>query len=131
MIQAMKNLNLLQKYDVIDSQTAKVKYDQNSYIKFQTESIKSRLCDYYDAFLLVTGNIAITANNNADVALKNRAQFSTCKIEIKDVFIGEANHIYNIAMHMYNLIEYSDNYQVHQEVYGSLKEMKFLLIMLI
>ena len=51
MIQAMKNLNLLQKYDVIDSQTAKVKYDQNSYIKFQTESIKSRLCDYYDAFL--------------------------------------------------------------------------------
>ena len=29
--------------------------------------------------------------------------------EINDVFIDEANHIY-IAMPMYNLIEYSDNY---------------------
>ena len=30
----------------------------------------------------------------------------------------------NIAMPMYNLIEYRDNYPILQEVYGSLKEMK-------
>ena len=35
--------------------------------------------------------------------------FYTCQTEINDVFIDEANHIY-IAMPVYNLIEYSDNY---------------------
>ena len=47
MIQAMNNLNLLQKkWYVIDSQTAKNKYNQNNSIKFETESIKSSLCDF-------------------------------------------------------------------------------------
>ena len=41
MILAMKNLNLLQKkWYVIDSQTAKGKYDQSNSIKFKTEGIK-------------------------------------------------------------------------------------------
>ena len=69
-----------------------------------TESIKSSLCDYSDAFILVTGDITVTANDNTDVAFKNCAPFSSCKTEINDVFIHEANHIY-IAIRMYNLIE--------------------------
>ena len=44
-----------------------------------------------------------------NVALKNCAPSSTCKTVINDVFVDKANHIY-IAMPMYNLIEYSDNY---------------------
>ena len=32
-----------------------------------------------------------------------------CKTETDDVFVDEANHIY-IAITMYDLIEYSDNY---------------------
>ena len=40
---------------------------------------------------------------------KNCAPFSTCKTVINDAFVDEANHIY-IAMPMYNLIEYSNNY---------------------
>ena len=47
-------------------------------IKFETETIKSSLCDYSDAFILFTGNITVTANNNADIAFKNCAPFSTC-----------------------------------------------------
>ena len=93
----------------MDSQTAKDKYNPNSSIKFETETIKSSLCDHFDAFILVTGDITVNAANNTDVAFKNCAPFSTCKTEINDVFIDEANHIY-IAMHMYNLVEYSDNY---------------------
>ena len=58
---------------------------------------------------LVTGDITVAANNNTDVAFKSCAPFSTCKTKINDVFVDEANHIY-IAMPMYNLIEYSDNY---------------------
>ena len=59
-------------------------------------------------FFLVTGNITVTVNNNTDVAFKNCAPFSTCKTEINDVFVDEANHIC-ISMLMYNLIEYSHN----------------------
>ena len=59
---------------------------------------------FSDAFISTA-----TADSNTDVARKNCAPFSTCKTEINDVFIDEANHIY-IAIPMYNLIEYSNNY---------------------
>ena len=100
---------LKQKWYVIGSQTAKGKYKQGDIIKFETETIKSSLCDYSDAFILVTGNITVAANNDTDVAFKNCAPFSTCTTEINDAFVDEASRIY-IAMSMYNLIEYSDNY---------------------
>ena len=38
------------KWYVIDSQTAKGKYKQGDTIKFETETIKSNLCDYSDVF---------------------------------------------------------------------------------
>ena len=120
MIQAMKNLNLLQKMYIKDSQAVKGKFDQNNSIKFETESLKSSLCDYSDAFILVTGDTRVAANNDTDVAFKNCPPFSTCKTEINDVFIDEANHIY-ITMAMYNLIEYSDNYS---DTSGSLWQFK-------
>ena len=59
-------------------------------------------------FILVTGDVTVTADNKTDAAFKSCAPFYTCKAEINDVFTDEANHIY-IAMLMYNLIEYSNN----------------------
>ena len=91
------------KWYVIDSQTTKDKYKQGDVIKFETETIKSSLCNYSDAFILVTGNITVTANNDTDVAFKNCAAFSTSTTKINDIFVDEASHIY-IAMPMYNLI---------------------------
>ena len=111
---------LQKKWYVIDSQTTKGKYKQGDTIKFEAETIKSSLCDYSDAFILVTGNITVAANNNTDVAFKNCAPFSTCTTKIDDTFVDEANHIY-IAMPMYNLIEYSDNYS---DTSGSLWQFK-------
>ena len=108
------------KWYVIDSQTAKGKYKQGNTIKFETESIKLSLCDYSDAYILVTEDITVDAGNNTDVAFENRAPFSTGKTEINDVFVDKANHIYN-AMPMYNLIEYSDNYS---DTLGSLWHFK-------
>ena len=90
-------------------ETTKDKYKQGHTIKFETEGIKSSLLDYSDVFILVTGNITVTENNNIDVAFKNCAPFSTCKTVINDVFVDEENHIC-IAMPMYKLIKYSDNY---------------------
>ena len=110
MIQAIKNLNLLEKKQyVIDSPIAKSKQNQNNSIKFETESIKSSPCDYSDAFILVTGDITENAGNHTYVAFKNCAPFTTCKTEINDVII----------------------IQIHQDVYGNLKKVKFQIIMLI
>ena len=58
------------------------------------QNIKSSLCDYFGAFVLVTGNVTLTSNNNTDIAFKNYAPFSSCKTEINNVFFDEANHIY-------------------------------------
>ena len=89
---------------IIDSQTTKGKYKQDNTIKFETGTIKSSLCDYSDAFVLVTGNITVAASYDTDVAFEKCAPFSTCTTKINDIFVDEANHIY-IAMSMYNLIE--------------------------
>ena len=76
--------------------------------KFETESIKTSLCDYSDGFFSVTEDITVTANKDTDIAFKNCAPFSTSKTEI-NVLIDEANHIY-IAMPRYKLIKLSDNF---------------------
>ena len=82
------------KWYVTDSQSAKGKYKQGDTIKFETENIKSSLCDYSDAYILVTGDVTVDAGNNTDAAFKNYTPFSTCNTEINDVFVDEANHIY-------------------------------------
>ena len=75
-----------------------------------TKSIKSILCDYSHACILVTGNITATRNTAAtQVIFKNCAPFKDCRKEINDSFVNYADFV-NISMHMYNLIEYSDNY---------------------
>ena len=95
-------------------------YKQGDVIKFETQIIKSSLCDYSNAFILVTWNITVAADNDTDVALKNCAPFCTCTTNIHDTFVDKANHIY-IAMPMYNLIEYNDNYS---DTSGSLWQFK-------
>ena len=98
------------KWYVKFSETAKGKYKQGDSIKFETESIKSSLCDHFGAFILAIGDVA-NAGNDTYVAFKNCSQFSTCKTKFNDVFVDEANLIY-IVMPMYNLNEYNDNYSV-------------------
>ena len=108
------------KWYVIDSESKGV-YSCENPIKFLISLLESSLCDYYGAYVFVTGNIAVTgANNNTKVAFKNCAPFRKCRTEINETFINEAEHI-NIAMPMYNLIEYSDNYS---DTSGSLWQFK-------
>ena len=97
------------KWYVIDSES-KGNYSHENPIKFLTSSLESSLCDYSDAYILVTGNINVTGgDNNTKVAFKNCAPFKKCRTEINETFVDDAEHI-NIAMPMYNLIEYSYNY---------------------
>ena len=85
---------------------------------------RTSLCDYSNAYILVTGSIRITCGNqNTKVAFKNCAPFKKSRTEINEISVDDAQYI-NIAMHMHNLIEYSDNFSDTSEVYGNLKEMK-------
>ena len=104
-----KKKNRKKKWYVIDSELKGV-YSHENPIKFLIRLLESSLCDYSDAYILVTGNIAATgADDNTKFAFKNCAPFRKYRTEINETFIDEAEHI-NIAMPMYNLIEYSDNY---------------------
>ena len=93
-------------------------YNVNSQIKFKTTMLKSSLCDYSDAYILVKGTISVNStaaqgaaayNTNKKVIFKNCAPFSNCISEINNTQIDNAKDI-EIVMPMYNLIEYSDNY---------------------
>ena len=97
------------KWYVIDSE-AKGNYSDENEIKFLTSSLESSLCDYLDAYVLVTGNINGTGGDvNTKVAFKNCSPFKKCRTEINETFVDNAEFI-SIAMPMYNLIEYSNNY---------------------
>ena len=97
------------KWYVLDSESNS-NYSKDEEINFLTRSIESSLCDYSDAYVLVTGDITATPNNAAtQVVFKNCAPFEKCRTEINETFIDEADFI-NITMPMYNIIEYSDNY---------------------
>ena len=97
------------KWYVIDSES-KGNHLHNDPVKFLINSFESSLCDYYDAYILVTGNVIATSNNaTTQVAFKNCAPFKDCRTEINDTFVDYTDFI-DIAMPMCNLIEYSDNY---------------------
>ena len=112
-------------------------YNVNSQIKFKTTTLKSRLRDYSDAYILVEGKITITrAGDNAaarqaderdkGVAFKNGAPFTNCINEINNTQIDNAKDI-DIVMPIYNLIKYNDNLQKHLEFCGNITEMNQML----
>ena len=60
---------------------------------------------------MIDGTIrAAAANANTKLALKNCAPFTKCNLEINNEHVDTAENL-DITMPMYNLIEYSDNYQ--------------------
>ena len=81
-------------------------------IKYDTRVLKPNLCDYADAYVLVNGTIRAANAVDADtrLALKNCAPFTKCNLEINNGHVDTAENL-DIVMPMYNLIEYSDNYQ--------------------
>ena len=92
----------------------------NSNIKFKTTMLRSNLCNYTDSYILVKGTITITGAGDNDAArraderdkgviFKNCAPFTKCISRINNTDIDNTQDM-NIAMSMYNLIDYSDNY---------------------
>ena len=70
-------------------------YNTNSKIKFKTSMVKSSLCNYSDAYILVSGTIIITGAGDDDAArqgdernkvviFENCASFSDCISQINN-----------------------------------------------
>ena len=107
-------------------------YDVNKEIRIKTSMLKSDLCDYNDAYIVVIGNIIVTkktfttddieapnntvanvtatnnANNNAfgekKLVFKNNAPFINCVSKINGVKIDNAEDL-DVVMPMYHLLE--------------------------
>ena len=96
-------------------------YNENKSIRFKTPMLRSTLCDYSDAYILVKGTITVMApgaNNGANniidkrnirLILKNNAPFVSCITRINGELIEDA-HDLDKVMPMHNL-EYSKNYR--------------------
>ena len=94
-------------------------YNENKSIRFKMPMLRSDLCDYVDAYILVNGIITVTANacannirdkKNRKLMLKNNAPFVLCITRINGELIEDADDL-DIVIPMYNSLEYSKNYR--------------------
>ena len=107
-------------------------YSVNKNIRHKTSMLRSDLCDYSDAYIVVKGRISVTGTNaanrrNKNLTFKNNALFRSCILKVNNTFIDNAEDL-DIVMPMYNLLEYTDSYSMevilHQEVCGIVIEIK-------
>ena len=89
-------------------------YIVNKEIRNKTPMLRSDLCNFNDAYIVVKGIITVTepdnAKRNKEVAFKNNAPFIKCISKINDVKIDNAKDL-DVVMPMYNLLEYSKSYR--------------------
>ena len=90
-------------------------YNENKPITFKTPMLRFNLCDYSDAYILVSGTIIVAGNHPRDrkdrpVILNNNAPFVSCITKINGELIEDADDL-DVFMPMYNLLEYSKNYR--------------------
>ena len=96
------------------SGNAKNRYKPSKQTRIKTSVLKSDLCDYSDAYIVVKGTITVTGENNRDrknrfLAFENNASFISCISKI-NLLIDNAGDL-EVVMPMYNLIEYCKNYR--------------------
>ena len=107
-------------------------------IRIKTSMLRSNLCDFSDAYIVVKGNVTVnkktftvddiealnntaanaaatnTANDNSfgekKLVFKNNAPFINCISKINGAKIDNAEDL-DLVMPMYNLLEHSKNYK--------------------
>ena len=62
----------------IVNENSKANYDATNEMTYNTEVLKSNLCDYNDACILVKGDITVIAATQTLVGFKNCASFTKC-----------------------------------------------------
>ena len=128
---------VIKKWNEVYDQSEK-NYNPNKEIRMKTSMLRSDLCDYSDAYIVVKGTTTVdkktfttddfeapdntaanvtatnTANNNAfgekKLVFKDNAPFINCISKINGVKIDNAEYL-DVVMPMYNLVEYSKTYR--------------------
>ena len=85
---------------------------RNKQIRCKTPMLRSSLCDYSDAYILVkrnvsinnTGTAAAPQNRNKKVIFRNCAPFTNCIAKINNTQIDNAEYI-DIVMPMYKQVK--------------------------
>ena len=74
--------------------------------------LRSDLCDYNEAYIIVTGKITVTDSNNngydKKLALKKNAPIFSCILKLDHKLIEYAEDV-DVIIPMYNLFHYSKN----------------------
>ena len=97
------------KWNIVNCQS-NANHDVGNEIIYNTEVLKSNLCDYNDVYILVRGVIITTRHiNPTPVAFKNCAPFIKCITKINGTTIDDDEDL-DLVMLMYNSIEYILNY---------------------
>ena len=83
------------------------KYNANKEIRIKTLMLRSDLCGFSDAYIVVKGTITLEVDNgankrNKNLAFKNNAPFINCISKINGVQIDNADDL-NVVMPIYNL----------------------------
>ena len=97
-------------------------YNVNKEIRIKTSMLRSDLCDFSDAYIVVKGDITLEGDNDANkrnknLVFKNNALFISCISKINGIKIDNAEGL-DVVMPMYNLLEYCKNYR---KISGSLQ----------
>ena len=113
------------------SGNAENRYNQNKQIRFKTSMLRSDLCDYSDAYIVVKGNIIVTNPDNGAyskrLAFKNNAPFTSCIPKINNILPDNAEDL-DVVMPTYNLIEYTKIIVKQQRVCGIITEMNQIVV---
>ena len=107
------------KWNIVND-NSRTNYDAGSETIYNTEILKSNICDYNDAHISVRGNISIIGHQVTQVAFKNCAQFIKYITKIDGTTIDDAEDLV-LVMLIYSLIEYSS---IYSETTGSLVSFK-------
>ena len=105
---------ITKKWIEVQSQSGNT-YNTSKPIRFKTSMLRSDLYDYSDAYVWVQGKITVTDPNNSAnfdrrLTLKNNAPFISCISKINCELVENAEDL-DIVISMYNLLEYSKNYE--------------------
>ena len=84
-------------------------YDVGNEIIHNAEALKSNLCDYNHTYISVRVDITVTTSSTTQVSFKNCVPFTKCITKIDRKTIDDPEDL-DLAMPMYNLIEYSSDY---------------------
>ena len=88
-------------------------YNVNKEIRIKTSMLRSDLCDFSDAYIVVEGDITLEGDNDANkrninLTFKNNAPFINCISKIEGVKTDDAEDL-DVVMPMHNLLKYSKN----------------------